>query len=350
MGLGAVILGFVPLLSGCVQPQRRVMISSDPLDKPISAYSTPADLRLTFVRAPGVENLYFCAEPMPDVSLGSTTDISGSAKGSMSNDATLSSSYASTLKELYEVAERENHALRRELEKALEEYKKETGKDLGTSVESSLDITSSSGNKSSGNLELQAAVKLAATVSELQGRSQNVLLAREFLYRICEARANGFFQGGQAYIDMQQNALRMIVEISRSSQKSAQETRLDLLKQGIELQKARVGICGDVKKSCLAVADTKDPAAAKKDAQTACEVDFGKCLKAAEFSEGAAAATVAKGNQGTAGGTPVELIAESATILLRALAEPDGSAPAGPPPATTPPATTPPATTPPATP
>lgn len=275
------------LALSCALPQREVRYSSHELsaDEPVAAFSTPADLRLTFVRAPR-SPYTFCAEPMPDVALGSTVEVSGAAKGSTSAEVSMSRTYASSLKEINESLRKENEALRHELEKALDEYKKEKGQELKTSVESSLSLAGTSGSKSDGNLELQAAAKLAATVSELGGRSQQVLLAREFLYRLCEARANGFFKGGQAYVDMQQNALRMIESISKAAEKTAVEKRTALLKQGLELQKARASLCSDVKKSCLIVAETKTKPEEVKAANVACEVEVGKCLAKAAFEEG----------------------------------------------------------------
>lgn len=312
------------LAVSCSQPQREVRYSSHELSvkEPVAAFSTPADLRLTFVRSPN-SPYTFCAEPMPDVALGSTLEVSGAAKGSLAAEASMSSSYASSLKDINESIRKENEALRHELEKALDEYKKETGRELKTSVESSLSLASASANKSNSNLELQAAAKLAATVSELGGRSQQVLLAREFLYRLCEARANGFFAGGQAYVDMQQNALRMIESISKAAEKTPVEKRTELLKQGLELQKARASLCADIKKSCLAVAETKTTQAEIKAAKDACEVDSGKCLAKAAFEEGPLPSPKSDEKSAEAKGTILLMEPSSSSNLIRTTVAPD---------------------------
>src|SRR4051812_16548812 len=73
-------------------PQREVKISTSTYVKnSTTAFSTPADLRLGFLR--GLDDkLSYCAEPLPDAALGSEK----SASGSLAASAAASQSAAAT--------------------------------------------------------------------------------------------------------------------------------------------------------------------------------------------------------------------------------------------------------------
>ena len=111
------------LCSACVGPQRNVKLEththSGPGTQAIS-FSTPADLRLAFLREGKSDHVY-CAEPMPDVALGSETSGNGSISAAMA--ATQAASAASTA-----ALGEENSAIRKQLGDAIAQYEQETGK------------------------------------------------------------------------------------------------------------------------------------------------------------------------------------------------------------------------------
>ena len=257
---------------GCTPPQRRVLYTEHhDSNKVITSFSTPADLRLAFLRPPGVAGVY-CAEPVPDVALGSEMSGSGSLAASAALNQAASSNTALS---------QENSALRSELAKAIESYERETKKTYSSSISRS--GSTSVESSSSSNLNLAATAKLAVTVAELGGRSQQVLLAREFLYRICEARANGFFEGGQAYVDLQTNALRLIEAIASSQRQSSDTEKLtanaEVLKQVNAYNDQQKKLCDEKQKACEAAAATE--ADKKKD----CPPLHKKCVDAIKLLE-----------------------------------------------------------------
>lgn len=225
----------------CAAPQRNVRFhdhdiarakkDGKPLPAPsITSFSTPADLRLGFLRTfPG--GAHYCAEPMPDVALGS--EASGS--GSLAASAMAAQSAALS---------QENERLRSELQRSK------------TSSKAAVQ------QQASGDIDLTATARLAISVAEMGGRTQQVLLAREFLYRICEARANGFFEDGKTYVDLQMSALKMIEAIETAKSKalvtSSAAANAELLKQINAYNDGLQKHCEQKFKSCEAAA-TNDP-------------------------------------------------------------------------------------------
>lgn len=253
----------ITLAIGCGgKPQRRVFFDSVPKNEIVS-FSTPAELRLAFMRPDGNKARY-CAEPMPDVALGSTMSAAGSlsASGALSKAASVNASLA-----------QENEQLRDQLGKAVDAYERETRNSYRASLSRS--GSASSQMSASGSLNLAAAANLAVTVSELGGRSHQVLLAREFLYRLCEARANNFITKEENYIALEIQALDMIQNIYASQRASnAAEDALanaELLKQVNEYNGTRLKLCDVKKESCLQQASD----AAKKQA---CGDEHKKCV------------------------------------------------------------------------
>lgn len=225
------------------------------------SFSTPADLRLAFLREEN-SNVTYCAEPMPDVALGSQQSASGSLNAAASLAQNASAATSATLAA-------ENEALRKDLREAIIAYESATNREYSQSLSSNV----SSSVSSSGSVNLQAAYSLAVSVSELGGRSQGVLLAREFLYRLCEARANKFIQSEQAYIELQNNALKLIQSISAPVRPSPATERAELAKRLTEYVAKQSDHCAAKQKACLAVAADE---AAKK----TCAADYAKCLSA----------------------------------------------------------------------
>ncbi|AEI65617.1 hypothetical protein LILAB_18575 [Corallococcus macrosporus] len=253
------------VLSSTVNPQRRIGYSShaqnDDKNEAI-AFSTPADLRLAFLREKGVDAIY-CAEPMPDVSLSSEA----AASGSMSAAAALAqSASAATNAALAE----ENEALRKDLREAIRSYEQSTKSTYNRTLSSDL----SSATTTSSSLNLQAAYKLAVTAAELGGRSQAVLVAREYLYRLCEARANKF--DDEAYARLQERALAMVEAITKPAPTNPAADRAALAQRISELATTQMKLCDTQKSACMAlVGDDKDKAKT-----TACGEAFKKCVDA----------------------------------------------------------------------
>jgi len=261
--LGAITISV--LLVGCgTAPQRVVRFTDHNSTKDkVTSFSTPSDLRLAFLRDSAGTTVY-CAEPTPDVALGSEASGSGSLAATAA--ITQANSLNATLA-------KQNEQLQNELARAIDRYEAETSKKYTSSYSSGYSASSQqSGNAS---LNLAASAKLAVTVAELGGRSQQVLLAREFLYRICEARANNFFTDATAYERLQQNALRLIESIYTTKQSTEAErlaANAELVKQVNEYNKLQQSRCEDKFKACDAVAS-------KPDEKTACATSKKKCIE-----------------------------------------------------------------------
>ncbi|GAA4642769.1 hypothetical protein GCM10023115_07440 [Pontixanthobacter gangjinensis] len=79
-------------------------------------------------------------------------------------------------------------------------------------------------NGSSGGTTIGAEAAFAATLVALAGRDNLVLMTRESMFRLCEARANGFINNDQ-YNSQFTKLLEQIVEIAQAvKQQSAQAT------------------------------------------------------------------------------------------------------------------------------
>lgn len=225
-------------------------------DDTITSFSTPSDLRLGFVR--GKDSLHkYCAEPMPDVAMSS--EVSGS--GSLALSAAMNESAAMNV----ELA-RENAALREELSKksASSETGSRNSEDSGksnTTNKSSSGVGASSTMGASGSLDAAITYRSAVTAAELAGRTQQVLLAREFMYRLCEAGSNKFLEGSD-YGALLEKGLAMVENVATGKSTGP----ADLLKQVNEYNEQRRKIC-DIKLArcdrfkdkprdeCLAAAD-----------------------------------------------------------------------------------------------
>lgn len=248
---GPILALFVITLTACSLPQRAVKYSKVENNQ-ITSFSTPSDLRLAFMRPAEANGVpIYCAEPIPDVALGS--DVSASGSLSVSNAMSSAVSVNNALA-------KENEALRDQLNKAVDAYERDTHQQYKTSLSRSYGASAQAAASQSVNLA--AAARLAVTVSELGGRSQQVLLAREFLYRLCEARANKFITDEKAYIALEATALEMIQNIYASQHTStfAEDVTAtaDLVKQVNDYNGKQAALCDSQKKACDVVA-TADP-------------------------------------------------------------------------------------------
>lgn len=232
-------------------PQYNVKLSQHPQSETkaqVTGFSTPASLRLAFLREPQSLAVY-CAEPMPDVALGSETSASGSLAANATAAASASGAAAAVLAD-------ENQQLRKQLDQKQES-------------------SSSTGD----NLNLQGAYKLAVSVSELQGRTQHVLLAREFLYRLCEARANRFFVDDKAYVTLQNNALKLIESIATAQSTPTMAQRVEELKAITAFTKQQSELCKQRNTACTEAAGKKEDELAK------CKAEHVACLGAIKAPE-----------------------------------------------------------------
>ena len=230
--------------------------TTERFDDSITSFSTPSDLRLGFVRGKDSKHRY-CAEPMPDVAMSS--EISGS--GSLALSAAMNQSAAMNV----ELA-RENAALREELSKksSSDEAGSNNSEDGGksdTKNKSSSGVGASNAMGASGSLEAAISYRSAVTAAELAGRTQQVLLAREFMYRLCEADSNGSLAGAD-YGSLLERGLAMVENVATGKSTGP----ADLLKQVNEYNEQRKKVCdvklarcerftGKPKEDCLAAAD-----------------------------------------------------------------------------------------------
>jgi hypothetical protein len=244
-----------------------------------TAFSTPADLRLGFIRGTNDE-LSYCAEPLPDIALGSDKSASGSlaAAAAFSQSASATASLAQSNEQLLT----DNTNLRRELDEAIRSYERETQHKYTGSY--SRDASTSVQQNGNASLNLTAAARLAVTVSELGGRSPEVLLAREFLYRLCEARANNYFTDPKTYSEQQANALHFIQAIYEARYRVSDTTAdAQLLKNVIDYNNQQKGLCSDRQKACEIVAAQEADKKSQDAAKNKCAVDFKKCLDKLEL-------------------------------------------------------------------
>lgn len=261
-------------------PQRDVKISDHGHQKGhATAFSTPADLRLGFIRENN-DGLSYCAEPLPDVALGSEKSASASLAASAA--ATQSAAATASLAQANETLMTDNRNLRGELNNAIDAYEKDTQKKYSNSNARANSV--SAGNSANATLNVAAAARLAVSVSELGGRSPEVLLAREFLYRLCEARANGYFKDPKTYAEQQANALRLIQIIYEARYRlSDSVSDMQFLKSVNDYNIQQKALCTDRAKACEVVAAQQPDKKAQGDAKSKCAAELNDCLKNIEL-------------------------------------------------------------------
>ena len=93
----------------------------------------------------------------------------------------------------------------------------EPAPDTGFSFDNSAKLSGSSGSTTIG-----AEVAFAATLVALAGRDNLVLMTRESMFRLCEARANGFISNTQ-YNERFGKLLDQIVKIAEAVQQESAE-------------------------------------------------------------------------------------------------------------------------------
>jgi hypothetical protein len=91
--------------------------------------------------------------------------------------------------------------------------------DTSSAVNSADGASTSAGNKTGLSNDLQT----STTALELAGRTQTVLLAREFLYRTCEAASNGWIEK-KGVADAHASILNNITSLIETDKKKAETT------------------------------------------------------------------------------------------------------------------------------
>lgn len=101
--------------------------------------------------------------------------------------------------------------------------------DISASANTGANQSTSAGRKASLNNDLQT----STTALELAGRTQTVLLARELLYRTCEAAANGWIDGA-AVAKQQQDIISQIKDLIKTD-----STKADTAKTNADTAKVK---------------------------------------------------------------------------------------------------------------
>lgn len=232
MKLTAISIVCISLLSGCgaLAPQKAALLDSRTLKSDAELITMPANLRTIDIRENGEKSKYIvCSEPMPDIAMSNVLKL------------------------------------------ALEASQNATGK---TSTVTGADSASAEAAQSIG---VKGSGEAAATALELAGRTQVVLLAREFLYRNCVARANGWLDD-EKFNDSQ---VRIIDQISDMISLEKEQAKASAAKA--EAQAAAVKLVLDKK----AIADVA--AAVKSEKNKYCMQKYDDCRANAKDEKGVSA-------------------------------------------------------------
>lgn len=147
------------IAAGCALPQRHVELVG--VDSTMQVVSVPAELRNAYVVAPG-SGTRFCSEPVPDIALTSTTQLSGQ-----------------------------------------------------------ISALSATGQK----IDATAAANLATSVVALAGRNATVLLARDLLFQTCMMRLSGAIRDDASAIALFNRVADLVEHLGKAAQADS-ETNL----------------------------------------------------------------------------------------------------------------------------
>lgn len=151
--------------------------------------------------------------------------------------------------------------------------------DTSSSVNNGNGSSATAGNKIGLNNDLQT----STTALELAGRTQTVLLAREFLYRTCEAASNGWIEK-EDVVKAHDSILKNITTLINTDNKKAETTAAiaGAVATG-KLDPKLLGNAATVVSNAIREACTKDfeeciSKAADEKAKGACRANLNKCL------------------------------------------------------------------------
>lgn len=210
------------LVSGCstmgLTEQKIVKVKATGTDKGLEIASFPTQLRGAYVYTDGEGNKFVCAEPFADVAASSSLNATVNAINNLSGslDRSLDTSKNNSLSG----------------GNSSENNEGSTNRSLGNSTQSEQSV----------NLGLNAINEIVA----LEGRTQFVLLAREMLFRTCEAAANGKLESEDSPVAKQHEHIFIALTKMIDTQKSKAEAK----KAEADAERA---------KAILKVADKLDP-------------------------------------------------------------------------------------------
>ena len=179
------------LISGCstmgLTEQKTVKVKATGADKGLEIASFPAQLRGAYIYTDGEGSKFVCAEPFADVAASNSLNATASAINNLSGSLNKSLETSSKKSANKGIANTSNNSSSGE--DSSSSSSSSSGNDGSINNEGSFGSTfgSSSQSEQSINLGLNAVTEIVA----LEGRTQFVLLAREMLFRTCEAAANG---------------------------------------------------------------------------------------------------------------------------------------------------------------
>lgn len=230
------LLGIITL-SGCsvLSPQKPQHISSEAIGGGGDLYSIPANLRTIDIRKKDADYIV-CSEPVPDVAMSNALKLALDASNTQSAE---------------------------------------------TSATAGDDSTSGSVSNSLG---LKGSSDASTTALELAGRTQIVLLAREFISSNCKARANGWIDDA-AYKNGQNKIIDQITAMitTDKAKAEAEKAKAEAVKAAVKLdKKALANVAGAFQQAkadaCLSTYDScMATAAGDKKKVKACKVTLGKC-------------------------------------------------------------------------
>ena len=152
--------------------------------------------------------------------------------------------------------------------------------DTSTSVNNGNGSSATAGNKTGVQNDLHT----STTALELAGRTQTVLLAREFLYRTCEAASNGWIEAKDV-VKAHDSILNNITTLINTDNKKAETTAAVAgAIATMKLDPKILGSTATVVKGVIRDACTKDfedcmsKGGADEKAKRECRAGFNKCL------------------------------------------------------------------------
>lgn len=180
------------IVSGCtsmgITEQKTIKIEDSVKEKDsLEIASFPSQLRGAYIYTDNAGKKVVCAEPFADVAASSSLSATANAVNNLST--TLNRSLNNTSNRTGEFSRNRNN------ERSWAEGDNSSSTSLNNSLSRNNQISRSTGTTygTTGQAEQQLSLGLNAVnqIVALEGRTQFVLLAREMLFRTCEAAANG---------------------------------------------------------------------------------------------------------------------------------------------------------------
>jgi len=238
--------------------------------------------------------LSICAEPPADTGSNSTFALAGSLSNQLAANSAATASLSSAISNANTKANSKSTSESQKSGDSDESSSSQSG-DGNNSSESSRSSSSESGltNSASNNLAVQANLNLSREVVELQGRTQLVLLAREFMYRNCEAAANGYISR-EDYLTLHKASINQISEMLKASvskaeaqkkeaeakktEAEAKKVKAETEKQKVLNQTADINYQSQIKFCKNKLLTCNNSASGDKKKEASCSSEFDKCI------------------------------------------------------------------------